>query len=204
MSERVRDYKAEYARRIARGLAQGLSRSQARGHPKPLEPAKQAIAQAAKSAGSAKPAKPAKFDRRLEEGFRALREGQTLAGSAKAVRVSPERLRRYIAETGMARREGRRWVIGPDVRPRIMRMCSAGEIDIVTVNPEEAKKIGGYLSAVSQFLNTNNTAFLAPFAGAAVTDITGKVHPFETDPNALRRLDSTGGDSFEDVYRIVV
>ncbi len=201
MSKRVRDYKAEYARRIARGLEQGLSRSQARGHPRPLEPTKQTTARAGK-AGQA--VKPAKFDRRLEDGFRALRDGQTLTASAKSVRVSPERLRRYVAETGMAKREGQRWIIGPDVRPRVMQMFSNGEVLNVTVNPDEARLVGAYHSAVGQFLNTNDPAFLQLFEGQFVTDITGKAHPFETDPNALYRLDSTGGDSFEDVYRIVV
>ena len=201
MSERGRDYKAEYARRIARGQAQGLSRSQARGHPRPLEPTKQAIAKAGKSGQLVK---PIKFDRRLEDGFRALRDGQTLTTSAKSVRVSPERLRRYVAETGMARREGRRWIIGPDGRPRIMQMFSNGEVRTVTVNPDEARLVGAYHSAVGHFLSTNDPAFLQFFEGQSVTDTTGKTHPFETNPNALYRLDSTGGDSFEDVYRIVV
>jgi hypothetical protein len=200
MSKRARDYKAEYARRIARGIAQGLSRSQARGHPRPLEPAKTVIAKTAIS----KPAKPVKFDRRLEEGFRALRDGQTLTASAKSVHVSPERLRRYVAETGMVHREGRRWIIGPDVRPRIMQMFSKGDITVVTVNPDEARLVGAYHSAVRQFLNTNDPAFLQLFEGQSVTDITGKKHPFETAPNAVHRLNETGGDSFEDVYQITV
>ncbi|MBU6418254.1 MAG: hypothetical protein KGQ79_00825 [Proteobacteria bacterium] len=201
MSKRIRDYKAEYARRISRGQAQGLSRSQARGHPRALEPTKRSISKATKPAQAAK---PPKFDRRLEEGFRALRDGQTLTASAKSVRVSPERLRRYVAETGMAERKGSRWIIGPDIRPRIMQMFSNGEIQHVTVAPDEARLIGAYHSAVGRFLNTNDPAFLDIFDGQSVTDIKGKSHPFETDPNALYRLSETGSDSFEDVYRIVV
>lgn len=201
MSKRTRDYKAEYARRIARGQAQGLSRSQARGHPRPLEPSKQAIAKATKPTHAAK---APKFDRRLEEGFRALRDGQTLASSAKSVRVSPERLRRYVTETGMVRREGRRWIVGPDVRSRIMKMFSNGEVQQVTVAPDEARLVGAYHSAVGQFLNTNDPDHIAIFDGMYVTDVKGKAHPFETDPNTLYRLSETGSDSFEDVYRIVV
>ena len=192
MTTRSRDYKAEYAKRIARGLDQGLSRSQARGHPKPREAPKRVSA------------KPPKFDRRLEGAFRALKGGQNLTKSARSVHVSPERLRRYIVESGIAHRQGRRWVIGPDTRPRIMRMFSDGEIIVVTVDPEEAAKIGGYLSAVGHFLNSNDPGFLKPFASESVTDITGETHSFETDPNALYRLDVTGGGSFEDIYRIVV
>jgi hypothetical protein len=192
MTKRSRDYKAEYAKRISRGLGQGLSRSQARGHPKPREAPKRVSA------------KPPKFDRRLEEGFRALKSGQNLTQSAKSVHVSPERLRRYIAEAGIAHRQGRRWIIGPDTRPRIMRMFSDGEIIVVTVNPAEATNIGKYLSAVGHFLNSNDPEFLTFFERESVIDITGKAHPFETDPNALYRLDATGGGSFEDIYRIVV
>jgi hypothetical protein len=192
MTKPTRDYKAEYAKRIARGLSQGLSRSQARGHPKPREIQKRVSA------------KPPKFDRRLEEGFKALRNGQTLAQSAKSVHVSPERLRRYIAETGIAHRQGRRWIIGPDTRPRIMRMFSDGEVIVVTVDPLEASIVGKYLDAVGDFLNSNNPGFLRIFVDESVTDINGKTHPFETDPNVLYRLDATGGGSFEDVYRIVV
>ncbi|WP_298161779.1 hypothetical protein [Acidocella sp.] len=204
MSKGPRDYKAEYARRITRGLEQGLSRSQARGHPKPLEPAKATITKATKSVGTRKPAKAPKFDRRLEDGFRALRDGQTLTASAKSVRVSPERLRRYVAETGMAERKGNRWIIGPDVRPRIMQMFSNGEAVKITVDPDEARLVGAYHSAVGRFLNTNDPDFLGLFDGQSVTDITGKSYPFETDPNALYRLSETGSESFEDVYRIVV
>lgn len=192
MSKRVRDYKAEYARRIARGLSQGLSRSQARGHPKPQETQKRVSA------------KPPKFDRSLQEGFKALKSGQTLTQSAKSVHVSPERLRRYIAEFGFAHRQGRRWIIGPDNHPRIMRMFSDGEIVDVTINPDAASVVGKYQSAIGRFLSSNDPAFLLPFVGEFVTDVSGKSHPFETDPNALYRLDFTGGDSFEDVYRIVV
>ncbi len=201
MSQRNRDYKAEYARRIARGQVQGLSRSQARGHPRALEPSKRSIS---KSSKPAQAAKAPKFDRRLEEGFRALRDGQTLTASARSVHVSPERLRRYVAETGMAERQGKRWIIGPDVRPRIMKMFSRGEIEHVTVDPDEARLIGAYHSAVGRFLETNDPAALTMFAGHSVTDVKGKTHPFETDPNTLYQLSETGGDSFEDVYRIVV
>lgn len=192
MTTRTRDYKAEYAKRVERGLKQGLSRSQARGHPKPRETPKRILA------------KQPKFDRNLEEGFRALKGGKTLTQSAKSVHISPERLRRYIAEAGLAHRHGRRWIIGPDNRPRIMRMFSRGKIITVTVDPAEASVIGKYLDAVRHFLNSNEPMFLKMFAGKSVTDIKGKTHPLETDPNALYRLDATGSGSFEDIYRIVV
>jgi len=193
MSRRSRDFKAEYARRIARGTARGLTRSQARGHARPSEP----------------PIRPRlmsvapHFDRRLEEGLQAIKAGGTLAASAKAAHIAPERLRRYLARSGIAGKQGRRWIIGADTRRRSMLLYSDGDAVTVTVAPEEAERIGRYTSAVGLFLSSNDPTFLAPFAGQSVIDAAGASHPFETDPNALYRLAETGGDSFEDVYRIV-
>jgi hypothetical protein len=59
--DQAHPHKAEYAKRIARGLSQSLSRSQARDHPKPQETPKRVST------------KSPKFDRRLKEGFKALR-----------------------------------------------------------------------------------------------------------------------------------
>ncbi len=186
---RSRDFKAEYARRIARGTARGVSRSQARGHPKPSE-----LALRTKIT----------FSRQLEEGLRAIRRGRTLTEAARSVHVAPERLRRYIGESGIAEKRGPRWVIGADTRLRQMLFYSDGEAIVVSVRPDQADTIGRYMSAVGRFLESNDLAFLDPFVGEAVTDAAGKTHPFETDPNALYRLAETGGSSFEDIYRIVV
>lgn len=189
---RQRDFKAEYAKRIARGLDQGLTRSQARGHPKPTETL----------ARNKQPAQP--FSRQLEEGLRDIKRGKTLTAAARAVHVSPERLRRYLATSGVAEKKGQRWVIGDDKRSRVMLLYSHGEPIIVSVRPEESERVGRYTSAVGHFLASNDPAFLKPFEGQSVTDTTGRSHPFETDPNALYRLAETGGGSFEDIYRIVV
>lgn len=187
---RRRDYAAEYARRIEKGLAGGLSRSQARGHPRPREMLVRANAPA--------------FDRRLEAGLRAVKSGGMLTQAARSIHVSPERLRRYLAETGVGHKRGRRWIIGPDHRPRRMQLYSRGRVIVVNVGPDEAAGIGQYMSAVGLFLDRNDPAFLAPFHGRSVTDLAGRRHPFDADPNALYRLDSTGSERFEEVYRIVI
>jgi hypothetical protein len=194
MNRGPRDYRAEYTRRIARGLARGLSRSQARGHPKPSE----ALARGPRL----------RYDpdlyRRLEEGLKALRSGKSLTTSARTVRVAPERLRRYVSDSGIVERRGRKWIVGPDDRKRDTRIYSNGEAYTVTVDVDTAAEIGRYLAAVRQFLATNDPTPLAPFHGRSITDLAGRRHPLETDPNALYRLDATGEDSFEDVYRIIV
>ncbi|MGA8611668.1 MAG: hypothetical protein WB760_08090 [Xanthobacteraceae bacterium] len=60
------------------------------------------------------------------------------------------------------------------------------------------------MSAVGQFLKTNDPKFLAEFKGTSVKDASGKVHQFEADPNTLYRLSSAGGEPFEEIYRIVI
>lgn len=145
------------------------------------------------------------FTRQLEEGLRDIKRGKTLTESARAAHVSPERLRHYLASSGIAERKGRRWVIiGADKRSREMLLYSNGEAITVTISPEEAERVGRYTSAVGHFLSSNNPAFLVPFEDQSVTDTAKRRHPFETDPNALYRLAETGGGSFADIYRIVV
>ncbi len=192
MTARKRDFKAEYARRIARALRKGLSRSQARGHAKPAEPP---IRQ-----GTV----PSAYSRQLETGLREIKAGRSLTAAAREVHVAPERLRRYIVNSGIAEKRGQRWAIGPDTRRRVVPLYTDGEVIDLTVSLQEAEEIGRYMAAVRQFLESNEPAFLVPFEGQYATDINGRSYPFETDPNALYRLAETGSSSFEDVYRIVV
>jgi hypothetical protein len=190
--KRQRNFKEEYARRIARGLARGLSRSQARGHPKPKET----------KASAKKPV--SSYDPRLEQGLKSLRQGQSLSSSAKSISVSPKRLRRYVLNTGVVEKRGRRWVVRNDRRRRQIPLYSDGKLITVIVRGyEAAASIGRYMAAVKQFLATNDIEHLAPFVGEAVTDTARKVHLFETRPNVLHRLNAVGSESFEQIYRIM-
>jgi len=190
---RARDYKAEYAQRIERGLARGLSRSQARGHPRPGE-----------AYISGRVTLPS-YDRRLEEGLKAIRAGGTLSKAAKSIHASSDRLRRYVVQTGIVEKRGRRWMVGDDPRPRVLPLYSAGQIQRITVQGyPDAAQVGRYMAAVKQFLDTNDPSVLEPFVGQSVTDVNGKQHVFETRPNALYRLTASRGEAFEDIYRIVV
>jgi hypothetical protein len=190
---RQRDYKAEYARRIARGLAQGLSRSQARGHPRSTE------------APVSPRGRTPKYEPQLEQGLKALREGKALSAAARSLGVAPERLRRYVTQTGVVEKRGRRWVVLNDTRPRRMQLYSEGKVRVITVpGYEAAARIGCYLSAVGQFLDDNEPAHLAQFVGESVRDVKGREYVFETRPNVLYRLAESGAETFEQVYRIVV
>ncbi len=189
---RLRDYAAEYVRRIARASQRGLTRSQARGHPRPGET----------PVSKRKPPKPIEDDR-LQQALRTLRQEKSLAAAAKAARVSPERLKHVAQSKGAIKKEGRRWIVDPAL-PRRMPLFSRRRAIEVIVSGEDASKVGAYMDAVGKFLATNNRDLLKPFVGQSVTDKAAKSHPIETNPNTLYRLAAAGEATFEQVYRIVV
>jgi hypothetical protein len=188
-----RNYAIEYARRIARAVGKGLSRSQARGHPKPTE----AIIRASRTA------KPLE-DHRLQLALKVLRQEKSLTAAAREAKVSPERLRRYATERSIIERRGRRWIVRRDLPRRMLLFSDGKTLQIVVGDFASASKVGRFMSAVSTFLRTNNPAGLRQFEGVSVADISGKIHPFETHPNALYRLASAHDQSFEHIYRIVI
>ena len=192
MAKRKRDYKAEYRRRIERGLARGLSKSQARGHPRSGE-----------KHSSARTSTP-RYDRRLEMGLKEMRRGKSLKAAARSAHVAPERLRTYATQTGVVHKERRRWVVKDDHRPRQVQVFSGGRAHEITVaGYAESEFVGRYMAAVREFLGTNDASNLRPFAGEWVTDVNGRIYPFETRPNALYRLHASGIEPFEEVYRLV-
>lgn len=75
-----------YRQRIEQALAKGLSKSAARGHAKIGEPTASGLA--------------VKTDARLFEGFARVAGGESLAATARSLRISRERLRRSLAERG--------------------------------------------------------------------------------------------------------
>jgi hypothetical protein len=187
---RKRDYKAEYQRRIQRGLAKGLSRSQSRGHPKAKE----------------KPVSTPHSipDKQLQISLKLLRSGISLSEAARQIRVSPERLRNQAASLGAIKKDGGRWKLKQRL-PREMLVYSNGEERRITVSQfKEASKLGRYMAAVGYFLTTNEIDYLEPFIGKWVKDREGMKHLLETNPNILYRLTTTGSQTFEQIYRIVV
>ena len=179
-----RDWSAEYKSRKERGLARGLSLSQTRGHARTGElPIRQA---AARSAG------------RLHRGVKAFLKHGSITTAAKDASVSAERLRREVYEQRIAQREGRR----VQRLVREISIISRGRQRSIKAGFDAASRVGTYLNAIDEFLKTNDVELLAPFAGEAVTDLSGKRHPFETDPNALYELSLTGSGTFEQVYRL--
>jgi hypothetical protein len=189
-----RDYAAEYRRRVDRGLAKGLSRSQARGHPRSAE---QPV--------SAK-ARVRTINPKLEAGLKALRQKRSLTTAAREAHVAPERLRRYVQDLGFVEKRGGRYAVGTDLRLRHVQFYSNAKLVQTTVRGfDEASLAGSYWDAVHRgFLRTNDLEYLDPYVGKQITDASGRSYLLETRPNQLHRLANAGGESYEQVYRIIV
>jgi hypothetical protein len=185
-----RDYGAEYARRIQRGMSKGLSRSQARGHARAGERPKP-------SAHSIVNPK-----RKEELAIKAMAGGVTLRDAARNFGLSEQHLRRYVKENVNATRRGRLWIID-DQRPRRFPIYSDGELKTIILMPYDASIAASFMHAVRQFLWTGNRQLLTPYEGRDVTDLSGRLHRFETDPNRLYELDSKGELNFPEFYRII-
>jgi hypothetical protein len=140
---------------------------------------------------------------RLERALRVYSRTKDINAAARSIRVSVERLKR-AAIRKVATRKRRRTLAIVRRLPRKMPAFTDGKLVAVTVRTRSASLIGRYMSAVAQFLKTNDPKFLADFRGRSVKDVTGKIHEFETNPNVLYRLSSAGNEPFEDIYRIVI
>jgi hypothetical protein len=126
-----------------------------------------------------------------------------IESAAKAARVSPERLRRFAKSQGAITKKGRRWIVNPKLPRRMLIYSRRRAVPVILGDQASATIAGRYMSAVGEFLSYQDISLLQPFAGQSVTDVRRKKHPFETDPNWLYRLASSG-ESFEAVYRIIV
>lgn len=183
---RIRDYKKEYAARVARGVAAGKSRAAARGHPR------------AEDLGPL-PRTPMDRTSAYEKALKAMKRGASMKSAAANFGLKPERLRRHVKQRTTARYQGGKWVIF-DLRPQGVWIASKGHLRTIMVVLDDASDVGRYWAAVQKFLETNDTIYLAPFAGEGVRDVMGKFHPFEVRPNVLRKRDSIGELSFIEIY----
>jgi len=175
------------------GKPRGLSKTQSRGHRKANEPKSKQIGK-----------ERSLRDLKLQLGMRLLNQGHSLSQAAKEAQLSTEGLRSYVLENNLVEKHGKRWVVKKDIRRRLLIYSYGNEHVIVVDKFRTASRVGEYMAAVRWFVQTNDPHHLEPFAGKSVKDISGKRFPFETRPNVLHRLANTGGDTFEQVYRIVV
>ncbi len=187
---RTRALSPKYARRIARAAVRGLSKSQARGH--------------ARAGESLIKGPKFKTDERLEAALKVLRQTGDRAAAAKSFNIAPERLRRFLQENVQIEGRGRSLKI-TDNRHRDMTVISEGKADVLRLRDfDQASLNGQHLSAVGEFIRTNDRELLLPFDGRAVIDAKGKAHPLETDPNELHRIAAQGDEVFHEIYRLVL
>jgi hypothetical protein len=148
--------------------------------------------------------RPKRYDARLEDGLRTLRETKSLAKASRKIGVPPGVLRRYALGTGTIERRNGRWLLKRDRRFRRMLVYSNGQRELVTVhNGKTASLIGSYMGAVRQFLETENIALLKSYQDQSFPDIQGKRHFFITSPNLLLRLDASGFEANDLPYEIL-
>ncbi|MDR5726521.1 MAG: hypothetical protein RB191_03530 [Terriglobia bacterium] len=193
MARKKRDYRSEYKRRLQRAAKRGLSKSQARGHPRTGERSLSAKAMAALE------------DARLQQGLRALRKGDSVAGAARSAGLSPERLRKYITDHKIGRKRGRKWELVEKRLRWAWEIFSEGRmVSIVVADPETNSRIGTYLNAVRRLLETNDPSALKRFRNLSVKDVHGQKYRLETSPNTLYRLAHTERETPEDFYRYAI
>lgn len=140
---------------------------------------------------------------RLERGLRVLSETKDINAAARAIRVSVERFKQAASRKATIRKQNNFWIVARRL-PRRMPIFTDGRLLAIAVRSRSASLIGRYMSAVGNFLDTNDPKYLAEYVGRSVKDTRGKSYEFETDPNALYRLSSAGGEPFEEIYRIVL
>ena len=187
---RERDYKAEYRRRMERGKTKGLSRAQAAGHPKRGEPLATNRDRLPKATAE------------INIAIKRMSRGGTLRGAAREAGASERQLRRFLKLHNMAVRNRQRWKIY-DRRPREVAVRTSDGLAIVKTNLKGAEVAGHGWSVQGNALFKHDLDLLATLEGKGVTDINGRFHPFETDPNALLRLASSEDDAFHEIYRIL-
>jgi len=118
--------------------------------------------------------------------------------------VSPEWVKHVAASKNAITKQGRRWIVNPKLPRRLLIYTRHRALPVLVGDSASASLAGSFMSAVAKFLGDPERELLEPFDGKGVADIRGKWHPFETDPNWLYRLATAGGETFEQVYRVVV
>jgi hypothetical protein len=141
--------------------------------------------------------------RRALEVLSESRRGKgSLSKLARARGMAPKTVRRA---SGAFRKQGGRWVAARTDRvERWLKTFEGGyRTEVLVRDSRTATLLSRYANAVGRFRETGDASELKAFEGKTYRDATGKVHGFETDPDALRaafeRSESDFG-AFVDLY----
>ena len=178
-----------------RGHAKAEANKLSRGMPKPVS---------ARSWNTLSPREQLERERALEVLSQARRFGQSLSHLSREHRISTKAVLK--ATNGFKKVKGRWKAKKIDKISRIMAINENGkELFIEVTDSRYATLIGKYHDAVKEYLNTGNTDILAEFEGNRVKDGSGKWHTFETNPSAIREINTRREEpEFYDIYQVNV
>jgi hypothetical protein len=195
MARRVRNYRAEYARRNAFAAERGLSRSQARGHPRRGETGIAAL----KRLGTILPGR----DRTLEQYYAVVadlrEEGWSLRQAAAVEDISPRAVWRLNAEHGLIGKQYRITPRGhlvfdrytfPDPFRMHLLTSDGGFHPQVPLDEKYISLVAHYWNAVDKAMQGDAQALrdLQAFAHRPIYDVEGHRYQLQVDLNALFRF----------------
>jgi hypothetical protein len=180
---RLRDYAAEYARRIASGLRRGLSRSQARGHPRRTE---RLISEPThRQAPQHRPA----ADERVYNALERMEKGASLEQAAKAEHISPEKLRRVAFERGYLSKDYSQskrgdWRISTSTTRPVLT-ADRRYLEQVVFDLRNTSAVSRYWNAVGRLLDDGDPEPLTRLGPLTVRGVDGTTYELQTDHNAI-------------------
>ena len=130
------------------------------------------------------------------------REGLALKVAAKAERIDPRTVRRYVGSALRQKSPGERYrPAAYDRLPRTLHVVTSEGMQTVTVgSSRQASRLGEYWAAVHRYLETGDSSRLQRFKGKHITGIRRARIPLLTDLEQLDRLGNAGVLSFESLY----
>jgi hypothetical protein len=140
--------------------------------------------------------------RALEVVSEARRGKGSLSKLARARGMAPKTVRRA---SGAFRKRGGRWVpTRQDMVERWLKSYESGSrVEVLVRDSRTASLLSRYANALGRYRESGDPSGLKEFEGKTYRDAAGKVHSFETDPEALRaafeRSESDFG-AFVDLY----
>jgi hypothetical protein len=132
-----------------------------------------------------------------------MRQGQSLYEAARAERIAPDTVRRYVGAALVREPGGRYRAKSTDRFARRMKFLVSGKVIVVEpANSREASKLARYWAAVNYYVTTGDAKPLWSFRRQRLR-VVGKIQlPFLTSLEDIYQLARAGELSFEDLYAL--